>query len=164
MSFDIRKVENTEVSSLAGLAKQIWKQHFPSIIGDKQVDYMVENFQSEKAIKSQINDGYTYYFLTVGGKNIGYFGIQPKDDGSLFLSKLYIKVSHRGNGYARKAFEFIKGIAKEQELNSIWLTVNKHNDNTIAIYKKFGMEITRQQVTDIGNGFVMDDYIFLYSL
>ena len=46
----------------------------------------------------------------------------------------------------------------------IWLTVNKHNNGTIAVYKKFGMKIIRSQVTDIGNGFVMDDYVFGYDI
>ena len=46
----------------------------------------------------------------------------------------------------------------------IWLTVNKRNDDSIAIYKKFGMEIIRSEVTDIGSGYVMDDYVFGYHM
>jgi ribosomal protein S18 acetylase RimI-like enzyme len=41
----------------------------------------------------------------------------------------------------------------------IWLTVNRYNDATIAVYEKKGFRTVRTQVADIGNGFVMDDYI-----
>lgn len=46
----------------------------------------------------------------------------------------------------------------------IWLTCNKHNDNTLAIYDHLGFVITNEQEADIGNGFVMDDYILTYTL
>ncbi len=164
MSFEIIKVKSEEIPLLAQLASEIWNQHFPPIIGQNQVDYMVENFQSEKAMLKQIQQGYEYYFMCIDGENQGYFGIQPQSDGTLFLSKLYLRQSQRGNGYARKCFEIMKEICREREYSKIWLTVNKHNDATIEIYKKFGMKITKSQVCDIGNGYVMDDYVFEYDI
>lgn len=41
----------------------------------------------------------------------------------------------------------------------IQLTVNKHNINSINAYKKWGFKTIDSVVTDIGSGFVMDDYI-----
>lgn len=153
-----------EIKETAQLAYNIWNQHFVSIIGQAQTDYMLENFQSENAMTKQIEDGYEYFQFILDNKPIGYFGVCKEEDNTLFLSKLYLKKEYRGRGYARQAFEFIKGLAKGYGNKSIWLTVNKYNDNTIAVYKKFGMKIIRSQVTDIGNGFVMDDYVFEYEL
>lgn len=164
MGFEIVKVSAEKVPVLASLAEEIWNQHFPSILTKQQIDYMVENFQSEKAMRKQLENGYEYYFMTVDGEEQGYFGIQPQEDGTLFLSKLYLRVTQRKNGYARKAFEFMKEVCRKRGYKSIWLTVNKHNDDTIAVYKRFGMEIVRSQVADIGNGFVMDDYVFEYKI
>lgn len=160
MSVEIVKVKNDDVRELAELAKEIWNQHFPPIIGQEQVDFMVRKFQSEAPMKEQMRNGYDYYFLVQNGEKAGYFGIQPQSDNSLFLSKLYIKKSFRKKGYAGAAFEFMKKICRERRYDRIWLTVNKHNDDTIAVYRHFGMEIVASQVTDIGNGFVMDDYVF----
>ena len=36
--------------------------------------------------------------------------------------------------------------------------MNKHNDTTIRINKRLGFRIVEELVTDIGSGFVMDDY------
>jgi RimJ/RimL family protein N-acetyltransferase len=50
-------------------------------------------------------------------------------------------------------------LCKEKGYHKIWLTVNRFNENTIKVYEKKGFIKTRTQVADIGNGFVMDDYI-----
>jgi ribosomal protein S18 acetylase RimI-like enzyme len=38
------------------------------------------------------------------------------------------------------------------------LTVNKDNADSIAFYQRVGFVIVEPIVTDIGNGFVMDDH------
>jgi ribosomal protein S18 acetylase RimI-like enzyme len=148
-----------EVAYLAQLASEIWYEYFVSIISNEQIDYMVEKFQSVHAITDQIkNQGYEYYFMNVNGKTIGYLGIK-QEEGKLFLSKLYIQKEHRGKGYASQAMEFLVEICKDRRLGIIWLTVNRYNDATIAVYEKKGFRTVRTQVADIGNGFVMDDNI-----
>lgn len=151
-----------DVEELAALADIIWHQHFRGIISDEQIEYMIENFQSQKAMTNQLlNLGYEYYFFNVDGENQGYFAIQEQREQTLmFISKVYLKKDFRGRGYARKAFEFIENETKSRGLTKTRLTVNRHNDDTIAIYKKLGMYIADEKAADIGNGFVMDDYIF----
>lgn len=151
-----------DVEELAALADIIWHQHFRGIISDEQIEYMIENFQSQKAMTNQLlNMGYEYYFFNVDGENQGYFAIQEqREENLMFISKVYLKKEFRGRGYARKAFEFIENEAKNRGLKKTRLTVNRHNDDTIAIYKKLGMYIADEKAADIGNGFVMDDYIF----
>ena len=147
----------TQIETVARLAFEIWNQHFTSIIGKAQVDYMVEKFQSKKAISEQIEEGYSYYLLKADGDYIGYTGICPRED-ELFLSKLYIRASQRGKGYGRKAVQFIEDIARKKGLDEITLTVNKNNTDTIRAYEKFGFKNLGPTVQDIGGGFVMDDY------
>jgi len=53
----------------------------------------------------------------------------------------------------------IQDYTGEHGLGRIWLTCNKNNSRTLSIYKKLGFSIIDSIVTDIGNGFVMDDYV-----
>ena len=53
---------------------------------------------------------------------------------------------------------------RSEGLKSIYLTVNKYNDRTIAIYHHMGFVQIDDVVTDIGGGFVMDDYILEFAL
>lgn len=157
------KVTNDDIKELATLGNSIWREHYEDIISESQIDYMLNKFQSEKAIKEQIKDGYEYYFIKEDLTSVGYFGIQKRPE-SLFLSKLYIQKEHRSKGYGKKAFNFIKQKCKDMGLNKITLTVNKNNSDSIAIYEKFGFKKTDSVVSDIGDGFVMDDYIYTYSI
>lgn len=146
------------IETVASLAGEIWKQHFTPILGEAQVGYMVEHFQSVPALNKQLSEGYEYFLLTVDGKPVGYSGIHDEGDG-LFLSKLYIHKSCRGNKISSQTIAFLKILCRQRDLKRIWLTCNKHNDNTLAIYRHLGFETIDAQVTDIGCGFVMDDYI-----
>lgn len=156
-----KKVEN--IKELAALASEIWHEYWVGLLSPEQIDYMVEKFQSEKAITNQINnENYEYYFIIYENKNVGYFGISYKKD-YLFLSKLYIKKDFRHHGFGTKAFEKIKEIAADASYKKIILTVNKYNTNTIKAYEKWGLKTIDSVVSDIGSGFVMDDFIMEYS-
>ena len=159
------KIENkTQIIELSILADEIWHEYWTCILSNEQIDYMVEKFQSYNAINHQIEyENYSYYFLTTKKEVIGYCGISEKKD-YLFLSKLYLKENYRHLGYGHKAYEQIVEIAQKLGYKSIQLTVNKNNTNTINAYFKYGFKTIDAVVTDIGNGFVMDDYIMEYKI
>lgn len=154
---------NAQVQEIADLAEIIWHEHFTPIIGTDQVNYMVAKFQSYPALKDQLANGYEYYQLYDGEEFCGYCGIHP-ENGKLFLSKLYLKKEARGRHLATQAFDFLKNLCKERGLTAIWLTCNKYNDNSLAVYRHLGFETVDTQVADIGSGFVMDDYIMEYTI
>lgn len=156
----IVKVSNDNfISVVETLAYSIWREHFTPIIGRPQVEYMLEKFQSKAAILDQIEkQGYLYYLFEDGNGNwTGYCAVvaQPEE---LFLSKLYVTAENRRRGFGRRALEFIETLASDNGLSKITLTVNKNNTGPINAYKKLGFVITDSVVTDIGGGFVMDDY------
>jgi hypothetical protein len=64
----------------------------------------------------------------------------------------------------RNALYKLIDIAKEHNKTSIRLTVNKYNNTTIKAYEKWGFSTINDVVTDIGNDFVMDDYIMEYDI
>ena len=146
-----------EIISVAELAAEIWPEHYTPIIGKAQVDYMFEKYQTAEAMAEQLGEGYNYFLIKEGDTTRGYFSTLLKED-SLFLSKFYVHKSARGKGLGKKAIRYMNKLAIESGKSVISLTVNKHNSNSIEAYKKMGFEIIRPMVTDIGSGYVMDDY------
>lgn len=146
------------IAKIAKLADRIWREHYIPIIGKGQVDYMIDKFQSQAAIKQQIQGGFIYFLLKESdGGDIGYIGVVVKGT-ELFLSKLYLLSEKRGKGYGRQAMRFIEQLGKEKGCFNIGLTVNKNNRNTIKVYEKFGFTNKGEMIQDIGSGFIMDDY------
>lgn len=145
------------INTIETLASEIWNEHYTPIIGKTQVEYMLNKFQSKKAMQKQIQKGFLYYLLQNNAQYIGYIGLSINKE-EILLSKIYIKSEQRRQGFGAKVIQFIAKLAKENELSKITLTVNKHNTKSINAYKKFGFTIIDSMVMDIGNGFVMDDF------
>jgi len=152
--------DKKDAEDLAALAREIWREHYTPIIGAEQVEYMLGKFQSEEAIFNQINtEGYIYYMAFCERKLAGYLSIKPDETAKeVFLSKLYVEKSFWKKGIAKEFINMLKGLYHKPEYRNIWLTVNKYNKGSIAAYQKMGFKIVDEMVTDIGGGFVMDDY------
>lgn len=164
MNLTMQPVSDAQIETLAALADEIWHEFFPSILTEGQINYMVEKFQSAPAMRDQIaNNGYRYYFVMLDSETIGYIGIQPEDE-LLFLSKLYLKKEYRGHGYGRQMIDFVVQQARELGKSGVYLTVNRFNDGSVGVYRATGFEMVRTQATDIGSGYIMDDYVFQLSV
>ncbi|MBN2883728.1 MAG: GNAT family N-acetyltransferase, partial [Clostridia bacterium] len=159
----IEDVENEkQIKDIEELAKTIWTEHYMPIIGPYQIDYMLNKYQSFEAISESLSNGYIYFIASIEGQACGYSAITF--DNGIFLSKFYVEKSYRGKGIGKMLFNKIIEAAALHKQSRIWLTCNKYNSETIGIYKKMGFEIIDSIVTDIGNGFVMDDYVMEKNL
>ncbi len=161
MSVEIKKIKSyPELRKIAVLADEIWHECYGELLGQGQVDYMVEKFQSLDAMTEQIEfQKYTYLSVCENGELCGYLGIKPEDDDRLFLSKFYLHKDYRGRGIATAMMNYIFDEARKIGKKRVYLTVNKHNYHAIDVYKKIGYTVADTAVTDIGGGYVMDDYI-----
>ncbi|MGI6576884.1 MAG: GNAT family N-acetyltransferase [Eubacteriales bacterium] len=161
---EIRRAKSKEdAASISGLARVIWTEHYTPIIGASQVEYMLTNIQSAEKIFDRIESGEEYYMAYLYDRLIGYMAINEETD-RMFLSKLYIEKDFRGRGIADQFIRLLVDRAKELRKEIISLTVNKNNLTSISIYKKMGFEIEGELVTDIGGGYVMDDYVMVKHL
>ena len=153
----LERVESPEqIAAVAALARETWTQHYVPIIGAAQVEYMLAKFQSAEAIARQIAaEGYEYD-LAPGA---GYLALVPDPaEKRLLLSKIYVKATRRGTGLGRTLAAFAEKRCGECGGNELWLTVNRNNLGSIAFYERLGFRKTQRLVTDIGGGFVMDDW------
>jgi GNAT superfamily N-acetyltransferase len=158
---EFHRVETEEqIALVARLAREIWTEHYTPIIGPEQVDYMLERFQSAEAVKRQLQqEGYEYYLAECGGKPAGYLALVPgREPGAMFLSKIYVHRRHRGRGLGADMLELAEERAEELGLERIYLTCNKHNTGSLAFYRAHGYANAGPVVTDIGGGYVMDDW------
>ena len=154
---DIHHVTSDEqIEQVVSLAREIWTEHYTSIIGIEQVNYMLDKFQSNSVIKQQIDEG-LHYFLLGNDIPIGYLALKVESP-VLFVSKIYLIASFRNQGYGKLLMQFTENFGQENNCMQLKLTVNKYNLTTIKAYKKLGFTQKREVVFDIGNGYIMDDY------
>ncbi|MGY3779265.1 GNAT family N-acetyltransferase [Isobaculum melis] len=148
---------------VAALAKEIWEEHYTDIIGADQVAYMLTHLQSGAHIYQDMQSDMIYWLLKDEMGPIGYAAYRLEEE-SLFLSKLYLVKRARNQGFAKQVFHEMVTIAQENQLTTITLTVNKYNSSSIAAYQKMGFITLKEQVADIGGGYVMDDFVLIYNI
>ncbi len=153
-------------AEVARLADRIWREYYPAIIGQAQVDYMLEKFQNPQQIWQDISDkGFEYSIIACGGEAAGYLAIKiNKPEKTMFLSKIYIDRKFRQLSLGRQTINLLIKRCRESKLHSIWLTVNKYNSQSIVAYEKIGFVKTESVVNDIGGGYVMDDFVMYLKL
>lgn len=150
--------DEQQIAAVSQLADEIWREHYAAILSAGQIDYMLATLQSPAAIAQQISHGYQYYFIAQDAVPAGYLALRMDED-SAFLSKLYVRGEFRRRGLARAAVALAASLAAAQNKPEIRLSVNRHNAGSIAAYRALGFTVRRQEVSDIGDGYVMDDYV-----
>lgn len=151
-----------QLKDLETFATGIWLEYWPALIGDDQTRYMIDMFHSFDAMKRDMSEkGYEYWFVEdTAGKVVGYTGghVEPETN-RFFISKIYLLKEERGKHYASKILNFYEELCANRGLEAMYLTVNKHNDLGIRSYLGRGFATIEEVETDIGSGYIMDDYI-----
>lgn len=156
----IRKIDPAELATVQQLAAHIWPRAYPGIIGEAQIRYMLDRFYDVAVMREEIEQrGVCYALIEVDGRPAGYlsFEILPKDKAA-FLHKLYLMPEFHGIGAGAMALHWVEQSAQKLGLHQMRLRVNKQNRAAIRSYLRRGFRFAGEIVTDIGNGFVMDDY------
>jgi ribosomal protein S18 acetylase RimI-like enzyme len=165
--FNIRPIVTDEdISVLRAINEEIQLQHFPAIIGEAQTRYMLETLFTPERVSKNIDAGEKFFMMDdTSGLLAGYFSYVLKpEENKIKLSRVFIKESARGLGLFNYAFNHIARVGREHGLLKVFLTVNRKNAIAIAAYEKKGFIKTDEAKFDIGNGYVMDDFIFEYKL
>ena len=157
MEFIRLQNDREQIQEMSDMASDIVREHYDPIIGKEQNDYMIALFQSPDSIRTQLSEGANYFFVR-DERNIGFLSFYLKGD-ILYLSKFYLYKAFRGKGYSKQMTAFLVKEARENGCNAIELNVNRSNP-AIKAYEHLGFNKVREEKNDIGNGFVMDDFVY----
>lgn len=153
------KLTSEDIPTIQTLAKEIWEEHYTSILGTEQIDYMLELFYSTEKIQKELDEDIHWEVLYIENEPIAYLACEIKEE-KIHLSKLYLKEKFRGKGIGKFLISRAKEIAQNNNKRLIYLNVNKKNLSSISFYKSTGFKKVAEGIFDIGNGYVMDDFIF----
>lgn len=162
----IRPARTEDLIHIQAIAHQTWPHTFGNILSPKQIDYMLNWMYDLKMLeKQQLEQGHTFLIAEEMGEKLGFTGFQiDQEPGKTKIHKIYILPSAQGKGLGKKLIEAIKEIALEKNQSSLLLNVNKYNEGAIKFYEYLGFVKIKSEVIDIGNGYVMDDFVFEIEL
>lgn len=159
-----KKIKSNDLQKIYNLASDIWNDNYLGIITKEQVSYMLHMMYRPERIQEDINNNYQWEFVYNDKELIGYLSYVIKNDKKVFLSKLYLNNKSQGLGFGKKMLERVFDYGIANKCNAVYLTVNKNNEKGIRAYNGTGFKVIREEITDIGGGYVMDDYVFEIEL
>lgn len=148
-----------DIETIGRLARAIWMEHYPAIIGNEQTEYMLERIYSPQSLVEQMGKGHEFYLWLHDGQNIGFAAIDVTPSSHGFLAKFYLDSAYRGKGIAQQFLAFLETRFRTAHKDTVQLTVNRQNIGAINFYFKSGFRISRCADFDIGNGYFMNDFV-----
>ncbi len=154
------------IPTISELAKHFWPVAFESILTAEQIAYMMEMMYSYAALEKQMNEGHQYAIAQKNNENVGYVSFETSHNQSnkTKIHKLYVSPNHQRLGVGKEMTDYVALQALESDNNALFLNVNKHNTKAINFYNKHHFFLAKEEIIDIGNGFVMDDFVFELTL
>jgi GNAT superfamily N-acetyltransferase len=145
------------------IAHQTWPDTFAAILSPEQIDYMLEMMYSDEALKTQMNEKDHVFLLAQEPNSTDYLGflsyeLTYKGEPKTKIHKIYLLPASQSKGVGKQLIEAVAERAKAGQNNTLSLNVNRHN-KAIQFYERLGFEHVANETIDIGNGFIMDDYV-----
>jgi diamine N-acetyltransferase len=151
----------TDIFQIHDLAVLIWNQHYPSIISQEQIDFMLQNNYNAEALTKQMQEGQQFFLIQSINETIGFLAISEKNAGSWFMHKLYINTQRHRSNAGTEAFKEILNLFPQ--IKEMRLQVNRQNYKAINFYFKMGFTIDYIADFDIGNGYFMNDFVMKWE-
>jgi len=150
-----------DFDTVATLARTIWLAHYTKIISRQQIDYMLDGrFTADNLARYLDAPDRWMRLLRVAGDTVGYVSCAltstPRE---LKLEQLYLLPELHGRGLGRLMMAWVEEQARAQGCDMLMLAVNKQNTSASRVYFAAGFTVRAEAVFDIGNGYVMDDFI-----
>lgn len=149
-----------QLAIVKNLAYKIWPNAYETILSKAQLDYMLEMIYSIDSLEKQFDKGHIFLLIEDDQNFIGFasYEINCNNSNKTKLQKLYVLPEIQGKGIGKQVIDYIKEKVVLSNNLALFLNVNKFN-KAKDFYQKYGFQIIKEEVIDIGNNYIMDDYV-----
>ncbi|MBL7963242.1 MAG: GNAT family N-acetyltransferase [Flavobacteriales bacterium] len=156
----VRPATAADLHAIHAIAHCAWPVAYGQILSPDQLAYMLERMYALSALREQVLKGHRYLLAEADGGPIGFAGYEHayRSTRHTRLHKLYVLPEVKGLGVGRALLGAVASAARAAGDDHLELNVNRFNPAR-HWYARQGFQIVRDEVIDIGQGYVMDDHV-----
>ncbi|SHK74753.1 Acetyltransferase (GNAT) domain-containing protein [Chitinophaga jiangningensis] len=161
----VRLANTNDIALIQALADKVWPQTYQSILSPEQLTFMLDMMYSNEALIQQMTEKqHQFLIMTDDEQPVAYASYSTTNDPAVYkLHKIYLDPACQGKGAGKFLINTIADMVKEKGAEILELDVNRFN-KALHFYEKVGFTVVKEKNTDIGNGFLMEDYVMQRSL
>lgn len=156
----LRKGKEKDLPVIQEIARITWGPAYGAIIGQEQIDYMLEKMYNKGVLLDQLLEGYVFLIAEINAEDVGFASYSVTDPINKIykLHKLYVLPECHGQGVGK--FLINEVLDKIKAAGGLRLELNVNRENKAKdFYESAGFTIKETVNLDIGNGFFMNDYV-----
>lgn len=157
--FSLKKVSLTDIDQLQKIGRTTFFETFSDANTEENMrKYLNEVFSLNK-LKAELEDENSeFYFAFYDNSVIGYLKLnfgksqtELKNENALEMERIYVLKEFHGKKVGQLLYEKALCIAKEKNVNYVWLGVWESNQKAINFYKKNGFFEFDKHIFRLGN-------------
>lgn len=152
---------DSDFGTIRSIAYETWPVAYGEILSKAQLDYMLNAFYNDTALKESVSQkGHHFILANEGNQTLGFASFEWNYDHQkqTKIHKIYILPSAQGKGVGKILIDYIATEARKQGSLTLCLNVNRFN-KAINFYEKMGFSIISEVNIELEHGYLMEDYV-----
>ena len=158
-NISIIKAELHDIEKLQKIGRQTFFETFSESNSEENMQkYLDEGFSIEKLTTELTDSNAEFYFAVLEVEVIGYLKLnfgdsqtELKDNKALEIERIYVSKEFHGKSVGQLLYDKVIEVAKQKNVNYVWLGVWEENPRAISFYKKNGFVEFDKHIFKLGN-------------
>ena len=156
---EIKKATISNLEIIQKISKQTFTETFSEVnTAENMANYVRENFNPEQMASEINNPNSAFYLASLENEIIGYMKLnfgdaqtEKQKENNLEIHRIYVLQAFHGKKMGQLLLDEVLKIAKQMEVNSVWLGVWEENHRAIQFYTKNGFVEFDKHIFTLGN-------------
>jgi ribosomal protein S18 acetylase RimI-like enzyme len=152
-------MEQMDLEYLQAISKKTFFETFAMSNSKENMDkYLSESLSSSQLLKELNNENSQFYFASLSNNILGYLKVnfgtaqtELEDVNALEIERIYVLKEFHGKQIGQLLYQKAIEIAKERDLNYVWLGVWENNQRAIRFYLKNGFVEFNRHLFKLGD-------------
>ncbi len=171
ITIQIEKVSVINIDDLQKISRDTFYETFVTSTSEENMRlYLENNFSKEQLTNELENSNSEFYFAILENEVIGYLKLnfseaqtELNDINTLEVERIYVRNNYHGKGVGQQLLDYAIQVAKQKNMQTVWLGVWENNQRAINFYKKNGFVTFDKHVFMLGEE-AQTDYMMRLDL